>query len=112
MTWLNQLKRWFRLVLDTGKRFTSVRTEDAPEEMRDGIIYLVGDAPEPWSAWMSCPCGCGATISLSLLSSDRPHWTLAATGNEITLYPSVWRTRGCKSHFFITKGRLHWVRDK
>ncbi|WP_425373246.1 DUF6527 family protein, partial [Klebsiella pneumoniae] len=25
-----------------------------------------------------------------------------------TLYPSIWRTTGCRSHFWVRIGRIHW----
>lgn len=111
MNWLGHIKRWFRLVLDARQRFTSVRVEDLPEVLEHGVVYLTGDTPEPWSASLICPCGCGATISLSLVPDDEPCWRVTSTGTAITLRPSIWRTKGCKSHFIISGGRVHWVRE-
>lgn len=111
MNWLNHLKRWFRLVVDTQRRFTSMRVEDLPDVLQEGVVYLVGDAPKPWSASLICPCGCGTTISLSLVPDDEPRWQVTATGARITLRPSIWRTKGCKSHFIISGGRVHWARE-
>jgi hypothetical protein len=42
---------------------------------------------------------------------DDPRWEVRATGDLITLRPSVWRTKGCKSHFVLSDGRVHWARD-
>lgn len=111
MNWLSHLKRLFRVVLDTRKRFTFARVEDLPEILREGVVYLVGDTPEPWSASLICPCGCGATISLSLMPHDKPSWQVKLTGAAITLRPSIWRTKGCKSHFIIRGGRVYWARE-
>jgi len=111
LNWLTYLKRWFRIVLDTRRRFTFVRVEDLPEVLQDDVVYLVGDTPEPWSASLICPCGCGATISLSLVRDDEPCWQVKLVGAAITLRPSIWRTKGCKSHFIISGGRVYWARE-
>ncbi len=48
-----------------------------------------------------CPCGCKQIISLNLLKGSTPLWKI--NGNSIT--PSINRIVGCKSHFYITKGK-------
>ena len=111
MIWLDHLKRWFWLVVDPRRHYTSVRVEDLPSLLQEGVVYLVGDTPDPWSASLICPCGCGATISLSLVPDDEPRWQVKATGTAVTLRPSIWRTKGCKSHFIISGGRVHWARE-
>ncbi|WP_414144281.1 DUF6527 family protein [Burkholderia territorii] len=56
-----------------------------------------------------CPCPCSETITLSLQKVHKPHWNLQATiDGRGTLYPSVWRTQGCRSHFWIRDGRVYW----
>jgi hypothetical protein len=111
MNWINQFKRWFRTQY-THQRFTSVRVEDLPDSLQAGVIYLVGDSPEPWSASLICPCGCGATISLSLVPDDEPSWQVKSSGAAITLHPSIWRTKGCRSHFIVRGGRVYWARGQ
>jgi hypothetical protein len=48
-----------------------------------------------------------------LLTAADPHWTLSvdASGRP-TLRPSVWRTTGCKSHFWIRNGQTVWAEPK
>ncbi len=84
--------------------------EDLPDRLDLSRVYLVGDDGIPWSAAMLCPCGCGAVIRLSLVTMDRPSWRYR-TGERgrITLAPSVWRTTGCRSHFFVRDGRIVWA---
>ncbi|WP_420884462.1 DUF6527 family protein [Amnimonas aquatica] len=71
------------------------------------------DAGEHWSVGFQCPCGCGDIIELLLLPAVRPHWALSVDGlGRPTLYPSVWRTTGCRSHFWLRQGRTVWVGRK
>jgi len=56
-----------------------------------------------------CPCGCGSVITLSLQRSHAPRWVLEKTANNRpSLLPSVWRTTGCQSHFWVHDGRVYW----
>lgn len=94
------------------RRWTAEWCEDPPDLPRPGRVYLVGDRADPWSAAMACPCGCGALIQLSLLRQDRPSWTAAvAADGAVTLHPSVWRVRDCRSHFFLRQGRIVWAQS-
>ena len=108
MSGLDRLRRIVGALWPWG-RWIAIRCEELPEAPRSRRIYLVGD-DEPWSAGFLCPCGCGALIQLSLVSRDRPSWraTIGA-GSVISLHPSVWRQRGCRSHFFIREGRVAWA---
>ena len=73
-------------------------------------LYLVGEDTGPWSAALLCPCGCEATIQLSLLPDDEPSRRAVRHFNgSVSLRPSVWRTRGCRSHFFLRRGRIVWT---
>lgn len=83
--------------------------EDFPDEPATGRVYLAGDAGEFWGAAMTCPCGCGETIELNLLPQVRPRWSVPpASSGPATLMPSVWRRRGCRSHFIVRKGQIVW----
>lgn len=73
------------------------------------LIHLV-DGGESWSAGLTCPCGCGEVIELMLLPNVRPRWELSIDHlNRPTLFPSVWRSTGCRSHFWIRNGHICWV---
>jgi len=57
-----------------------------------------------------CPCGCGHVISLSLQKVHNPYWKVhKSDAGRPTVYPSVWQTKGCKSHFWVKDGRIYWV---
>ena len=85
------------------------RIEDLPDRPWIGIVYLAGEGNNLWGASMACPCGCGETIELNLLKQVRPCWTVTNSDDgTATLSPSVFRQQGCRSHFILRQGRIHW----
>ena len=106
------LRLWWRLVERSGLRpgFATLTVDDLPDALAPERLYLVGEDTGPWSAALLCPCGCEATIQLSLLPDDEPSWRAVRHFNgSVSLRPSVWRTRGCRSHFFLRRGRIVWT---
>lgn len=88
---------------------TTVHTSEVPECPGVGNLYVVGEGLHRWYAVFSCPCGCGETVHLSLIEGDRPRWRLTEHEDDsVSLSPSVWRNRGCRSHFFVRRGRIQW----
>jgi hypothetical protein len=64
----------------------------------------------PDSLVFRCPCGCHTDIFLNLLKDAKPIWRFhISKKNKITITPSIWRKVGCKSHFFIRKGKIEWA---
>ena len=109
MSWIIRLLR----SLVGRQTYAYERVEDTPEEVAAGIVYLVGDGEKPWYAVLKCPCSCSQTISLSLVPGDSPRWRAILHKNgTLTLHPSIWRTKGCQSHFFIRRGRIIWARAR
>ena len=102
--------RWFRLFLEPKKQYGYEVVEDPPDQLDSNIVYLIADGGAPWSAAFMCPCGCKERISLSLIPRDRPSWRAVTNKDGITLHPSVWRKKGCMSHFFIRAGRVLWAK--
>ena len=87
-----------------------VRVPEVPDELRPNILYVESEAGNEWLAEMLCPCKCGDVLHLSLLPNDRPRWEVTEERNSTaTVHPSVWRKAGCCSHFWIRRGRVHWV---
>lgn len=85
--------------------------EDFPDKVKDKVIYIVGEGRFHWVLVFQCPCGCGHTIQLNLLNEADPCWTFQISKkHEISIWPSVWRTTGCKSHFIVQNGKIEWVR--
>jgi len=111
---------WFHRSAETltawlkAQRYLRVRhSEDPPDTLEAGVVYLIGRSDAPWCAAMLCPCGCDADIRLSLIATDSPRWKAKrSSGGSVTIYPSVWRTKGCRSHFYIFKGRVIWARGR
>ena len=50
---------------------------------------------------MLCPDGCGERIVLNLDARSGKAWRLYEKRARTTLYPSVWRDTGCRSHFIL-----------
>jgi hypothetical protein len=108
--WLGRLREWFTVVVDKRRPFEVAFIDDAPDDVAAGTLYLVGDHHNPWSAVFQCPCGCNETIALSLIASDYPRWRWRRHWDgTVSLSPSVWRTRGCRSHFFVNRGKILWA---
>jgi hypothetical protein len=94
------------------RKARGLRTEfvaEAPEKLAARVVYVECEGQNAWLAVMLCPCGCGARINLNLLPDTQPFWTVAAdAAGAPSVRPSVWRTVGCKSHFFVRRGRIDW----
>ena len=109
---MRQLARaWWRLVDRLGLRsgFATEVVDDVPDALEPETVYLVGEDSLPWSAALLCPCGCGATIQVSLVAGDRPSWRAKRhLSGSVTLRPSIWRNSGCRSHFVLRRGRIVW----
>ncbi|QOR65787.1 hypothetical protein IM538_18555 [Cytobacillus suaedae] len=84
--------------------------EEIPDHLASKTLYVLGERDDPWSASLLCPCNCGEKIQLSLLSNESPSWNLVENGTngKVSLMPSVWRQKGCKSHFFFTNNEITW----
>lgn len=107
------LRSWW---LVTKERFLPARKlliqegESLPERMPRRDIVLVREGSEDWCVGMRCPCGCGQLVELPLLPEVQPRWTIQVdTRGRPSLHPSVWLRNGCRSHFFVRKGKIEWV---
>lgn len=59
-----------------------------------------------------CPCRCGEVISLPIQPPHSPRWRVFTTKvGRPSLNPSIWRNKGCMSHFWIEDGRVFWCSD-
>src|SRR5664280_3115251 len=109
---LRWLSRLFRTSKDNAETFEWTKVESLPACLSAKKLYLVGDDECEWAAAMSCPCGCGSVIQLSLPRDRRPSWRIRRhRDGTVSLLPSVWRTVGCRSHFVLYKGRIFWCRN-
>lgn len=110
MTLLNSIRRGLASFSFRWKPYRAEIAVDEPDIIEGHKIYLEGANGDFWFAYFKCPCGCDAAIQLSLLKNDRPRWKAKIESDgTTTLFPSVWRNKGCKSHFFINRGRVIWA---
>lgn len=84
--------------------------KDFPDKPQHHIVYLFGMPGNEWFAGFICPCGCGEFIEL-VLEGSSPSWTFSISkGGRPDLSPSIFRSVGCRSHFFLHKGRIRWCK--
>lgn len=95
--------------------FPSTKLVEKPPRNEDivaGRLYCIVKGGTPRWALFQCPCRCGNVVTLSLQPVHRPHWRLTHSHAERpTLHPSVWRDKGCLSHFWLRDGRVSWCSD-
>ena len=94
------------------KPLRAIAVEELPDQLDQKMVYILGEGKYRWFAAMVCPCGCGATLQMSLLPDAKPRWRLIEHPDKtISLEPSVWRQIGCRSHFFLRRGSIEWCRQ-
>jgi len=105
---------WLNSLLGLGEVVYRVDAlDDEPETAKKDYLYIIGHPEHPWKAMMVCPCGCKEIIELNLAPPGRPLWRLSLDAEELpTLHPSVWRTTGCRSHFWLRHGSVKWCRGE
>jgi hypothetical protein len=82
---------------------------EAKKRLKPGVLVLVVPNKKPKSLRLLCPCGCGETVAVNLMPGIEKAWTLEyRRGSGISLWPSVWLSTGCCSHFILrnNKARL------
>ena len=109
------LKRLFKWILSfftkKEKIYKLKIVSELPQKPIQYTFYLEGDVKQDgyWYALLICPCGCGDKIMLNLMKDSRPCWEVVFNKEGFSVYPSIWRTKNCKSHFWLTKGKVFWV---
>lgn len=103
---------WDRLLVWLGIRkplYRYMHIKDFPDEWKEKTVYLLGTPGNEWLAGLLCPCGCKKRIELVLLPEERPRWNLTIHKKRtLSIRPSVWLKKDCKSHFFLTEGNIMW----
>jgi hypothetical protein len=83
--------------------------DSLPKRLPGRNLVLARDGDEDWCVGMRCPCGCGETIELLLIREAKPRWDLLVDpSGRPSLKPSVWLQTGCRSHFWLRRGRVEW----
>ena len=102
-------KKYRKLVEWLKPSYKAEFIKEIPEIFAEKTVYIVGEKNEPWVLTFECPCGCKNIILLNTLLEAKPRWKFKVlSNNKIDISPSVWRISGCKSHFYIRKGKLYW----
>lgn len=57
---------------------------------------------------MACPDGCGELLTINLDARAGKAWRVYGSQEELSLFPSVWRETGCKSHFILWRSKIYW----
>jgi hypothetical protein len=84
-------------------------TGGEPAKPKARLLYVATTSRGPSFGYMLCPCGCGETLHLRFLPDRRPRWDVEIEiDGAVSLTPSVWRQVGCRSHFVLTRGKVHW----
>ena len=60
------------------------------------------------SVAMACPDGCGEQLTINLDERAGPAWRHYVDGSNVSLFPSVWRNTGCRSHFIVWRSKIYW----
>jgi len=74
-----------------------------PKDKKFGILYIC----DAYSVTVhKCACGCGVDVVTPF--GDDKSWALTIT-DKVSLSPSIGNFRyPCKSHYFITEGKIKW----
>jgi hypothetical protein len=92
-------------------RLISMENQLPYENVEERTVYHIGTENWKWLLMFKCPCGCADVIHLSLLHKSPQHWTVKSDNETFSIYPSINRKIGCKSHFFIKDGDVVWCYD-
>src|SRR5581483_3166976 len=102
--------------IPSAKRFSRLAVVDSQQHARAAVlsdrncIALV--SAEGFQKWLRffCPCGCGDLLGLNLMEGFRPRWKIRIDAKRrVSVWPSIRRLGGCKSHFFVTQNEIRYI---
>lgn len=103
------VRHWFAARLERHPRVRYECVQEFPDNLKPFMLYVVGEELQLWAAAMLCPCGCGDVIAMNLLEQTSPRWSVRIDpGGSVSVIPSVWRSKGCRSHFWLWESRIEW----
>jgi Family of unknown function (DUF6527) len=109
---INLMRAIWQKLLGQIFKYKVAWVEDFPDELHNKTVYIAGENGHLWYVAMVCPCGCKEILQMGLMEGQRPKWSVTVHDNDtVSLHPSVWRKVGCKSHFWLRKGRISWCRN-
>lgn len=86
--------------------------EDLPGHLHPQRLYLLGGAMPKW-ALLDCPCGRGHVIELNLANPARTRWRVTTNdAGQPSVHPSIDFQGEPRCHYWLDRGRVHWVRDR
>ncbi|WP_342133506.1 DUF6527 family protein [Hydrogenophaga sp. OTU3427] len=108
MKFVQMLRRaWDRY--GPARRMVIIEGDTLPQRLPRRDLVLAREAGENICVGMRCPCGCGRSIQLAAFDVARPRWGVTADRDgRPSLYPSVDVKKGCRSHFWVSHGRIIW----
>lgn len=83
--------------------------EEADAQLKDPGDAVVIRRGVVRSLMLKRPDGCGETLAVNLDLRAGKAWHLDVRRGQLTLYPSVWREGGCKSHFILWRDLIIWA---
>ncbi|MET3591737.1 hypothetical protein ABID26_001121 [Mesorhizobium shonense] len=85
--------------------FRLAKVHYVPAVLEPGVLYV---SEEYKIAMHLCACGCGSKVPVSLGPAG---WTIKERNGKPTIRPSIGSGQlPCRSHYFITDGRVEWLR--
>jgi hypothetical protein len=106
-----QVLYWLLFILTGKKHYKTVIVDNPPTDVASNVVYIIGEKNYFWCAMMECPCGCEDLIHLNLIPEGHPKWSYSIhKSRTVSFHPSIWRIKGCKSHFFFKKGLVEWCK--
>jgi|ERR1700733_9683213 len=96
--------------MNTGRlqfRGTVATRGEASAHLKEPGDAVLIERGRPRLFLLSCPCGCMEEFPINLDPRAGPAWRLYRSGHSnLSIFPSVWRTSGCRSHFIIWRGKI------
>ena len=80
----------------------------ADERLRGPGTAVLVNRGVPRSLVIACPDGCGDILTINLDERAGPAWRFYNDRRGASLFPSVWRDNGCRSHFIVWRSRIYW----
>lgn len=85
--------------------YSYLATDRIPKQLNEGVVY---HNPEFEIGAMLCACGCGLRVDLLVPDSHQ----IKSENGLATITPSILVCAGpCRSHYFITAGRVEWATE-
>jgi hypothetical protein len=85
--------------------YTYRATDRIPKQLSEGVVY---HNPAFEIGAMLCACGCGLRVDLLVPDSHQ----ITSENGIATITPSILVCAGsCRSHYFITAGRVEWANE-